>query len=66
MCRNIIDPLVCFLLFIKDEIIAEMVKWINLGIVLKRKGNLSKLQEQSTDELFNASFSSTRYVIEDG
>lgn len=36
MCRNIVDPLLCFQLFIKEEIVEEIVKWTNVEMVQKR------------------------------
>lgn len=88
MCRDIVDPLLCFQLFIKDEIVEEVVKWTNVEIIRKREhlkevsasyrdtndteiwaliGILTltavmKDNHLSADELFNASFSGTRYV----
>ncbi|XP_045763663.1 piggyBac transposable element-derived protein 4-like [Maniola jurtina] len=88
MCRNIVDPLLCFQLFIKDEIVEEIVKWTNVEMVRKRE-NLKEISASYRDtteteiwaligiltltavmkdnhlsagELFNASFSGSRYV----
>ncbi|CAB3225498.1 unnamed protein product [Arctia plantaginis] len=88
MCRNVFDPLLCFQLFITDEIVDEIVKWTNVEMIIKRQ-NLKEISASyrdtnamevwsligiltltavmkdnhlSTDELFDASFSGTRYV----
>nr|ADV17599.1 transposase [Agrotis ipsilon] len=88
MCRNIVDPLLCFQLFITDEIIHEIVKWTNVEMIVKRQNLIDisasyrdtntmemwalvgiltltavmKDNHLSTDELFDATFSGTRYV----
>lgn len=41
MCRNIFDPLLCFQLFIKEEIIQELVQWTNVEMSKKRTGSMT-------------------------
>lgn len=97
--KNIFDPLLCFNLFITDEIVSEIMKWTNIEISLKRMEKEDKDKETgnetttfsatfrdtneaeirafigiltlsaamkdnhlSTEELFDSSFSGTRYV----
>ncbi|CAK1596514.1 unnamed protein product [Parnassius mnemosyne] len=87
MCRNICDPILCFNLFVTDEIVDEVVRWTNVEISVKRRDNMIKAtfrdtsvtevqalfailtlsaamkdNHLSTDELFDSSFSGTRYV----
>lgn len=87
MCRNIFDPILCFNLFVTDEIVEEIVRWTNVEISIKRKDNMTKAtfkdtsssevralfgiltlsaamkdNHLSTDELFDSTFSGTRYV----
>lgn len=87
MCRNISDPLLCFNLFIRDEIVDEIVRWTNVEMSVKRHDNTTKAtfkdttkaevralfgiltlsaamkdNHLSTEELFDSSFSGTRYV----
>lgn len=37
MCKDIFDPLLCFQLFIKDDIVEEIVKCTNVGMGRKRE-----------------------------
>lgn len=87
MCRNIFEPLLCFELFITDEIIQELVQWTNVEISKKRTDSMTsatfadtnpteikafigiltlsaamKDNHLSTVELFNSSFTGSRYV----
>lgn len=87
MCRNICDPILCFNLFVTDEIVDEIVRWTNVEISVKRRDTMTKAtfrdtsvtevrallgiltmsaalkdNHLSTDELFDSSFSGTRYV----
>ncbi|XP_055920499.1 piggyBac transposable element-derived protein 4-like [Eupeodes corollae] len=87
MYRNILDPLLCFHLFITDDIIQELVRWTNVEISIKRSDSMTsptfrdtnptelkafigiltlsaamKDNHLSTVELFDSSFSGTRYV----
>ncbi|CAB3250201.1 unnamed protein product [Arctia plantaginis] len=48
MCRNIFEPLLCFELFITDEIIQELVQWTNVEMLKKR-----------TDSMTSATFADT-------
>lgn len=87
MCKNIVDPILCFDLFITEEIVVEIVKWTNVEISIKRRENMTtatfantcvreiralfgvlvltavmKDNHLSSDELFDTSFSGSRYV----
>lgn len=87
MCRNISEPLLCFELFITDEIIQELVQWTNVEISKKRTEQMTSLtfadtnafeikafigiltlsaamkdNHLSTVELFDSSFTGSRYV----
>ncbi|GBP63866.1 PiggyBac transposable element-derived protein 4 [Eumeta japonica] len=99
MCKNLYDPVLCFNLFMTDEMVLEIVRWTNAEIYLKRNEKDGRERERtekaskisatfrdtneteiraftgvltlsaamkddhlSTDELFDSSFSGTRYV----
>lgn len=87
MCRNIFEPLLCFELFITDEIIQELVQWTNVEISKKITDSMTsatfadtnptkikafigiltlsaamKDNHLSTVELFDSSFTGSRYV----
>lgn len=87
MCRNIVDPALCFDMFITDDIINEIVLWTNVEISLKRRENMTNAtfkntnsveiraligilslsaamrdNHLSTDELFDTTFSGSRYI----
>lgn len=48
-CRNIFDPLLCFDLFVTDEILREIVKWTNVQISLKRRDNMTTATFENTN-----------------
>lgn len=49
MCRNIFDPLLCFDLFVTDEILNEFVQWTNVEISLKRRDNTATATFRDTN-----------------
>ncbi|CAK1579834.1 unnamed protein product [Parnassius mnemosyne] len=48
MCRNICDPILCFNLFVTDEIVDEVVRWTNVEISVKRRDNMIKATFRDT------------------
>jgi hypothetical protein len=48
LCRNIDDPVLCFNLFITDEIIEEIVQWTNIEISSKRSASMTKATFRDT------------------
>lgn len=50
MCRNLYEALHCFNIFFTDEIIAEIVKWTNAEISLRRKETMISATFRDTND----------------
>lgn len=62
MCRNIYDPLLCFNLFVTDDILSEIVRWTNEEISLKCRNKEAKDREAGKEVKFSATFRETSEI----